>query len=183
MVGMHYAGQCVLSHNDRLMRLFTPHHPETRIQQGGILSWLSWSGDWHLQDTFSLSRNHKGRDFERATNQRADTDLLANERPELRVFCTGTSPSTREICFLKTELIRDEFKIVLSMFDQNQFWCLRIQRAQLNVSLFMWLISFLSNWYLLGQIRTKRVGCEDFGLSQSQAERVNWSILDHVFRI
>ena len=33
MVGMHYAGQCVLSHNDRLMRLLTTHHPETRIQQ------------------------------------------------------------------------------------------------------------------------------------------------------
>ena len=66
MVGMHYAGQCVLSRNDRLMRLFTTHHPETRIQQGrhriiGLCRASRASSDWHLQDTFSLSRNHKGR--------------------------------------------------------------------------------------------------------------------------
>ena len=167
--GMHYADQSVLSHNDRLMRLFTPHHPETRIQQGGILSWLSWSGDWHLQDTFSLSRNHKGRDSERATNQRADTELLANERPELRVFCTGTSPSTREICFLKTQLIGDVFENMLSKFNQNQIFTFK-KRGLLNVSLFMWLISVLSNWYLRSQIRTKRVGCEDFELTERSRE-------------
>ena len=176
MVGMHYAGQCVLSRNDRLMRLFTTHHPETRIQQGrhriiGLCRASRASNDWHLQDTFSLSRNHKGRTLRGRPIRSGEWAYCPMRGWGVirRVLCAGTSPSTREICFLKTELIEDEFKIVLSMFDQNQVWRLRIQRALLNVSLFMWLISFLSNWYLLGQIRTKRVGCEDFESSQSRS--------------
>ena len=175
MVGMHYAGQCVLSRNARLMRLFTAHHPETRIQQGrhpiiGLCPASQASSDWHLQDTFSLSRNHKGRALRERPIRSREWAYWPMRRHDIsRVFCAGTSPSTREICFLKTELIGDEFKIVLSMFHQNQVWRLRIQRSLLNVSLFMWLISFLSNWYLLGQIRTKRVGCEDFESSQSRS--------------
>ena len=176
MVCMHYAGQCVLSRNDRLMRLFTTHQPETRIQQGrhriiGLCRASQASSDWHLQDTFSLSRNHKGRALRERDQSGAESELTGQweDKVQRRGLCAGTSPSTREICFLKTELIEDEFKIVLSMFDQNQVWRLRIQRALLNVSLFMWLISFLSNWYLLGQIRTKRVGCEDFESSQSRS--------------